>query len=90
MCSFGLVLVSFPRCGEAARFDEMSAAGSQPSRRSVSWTPAAFDRLHLIAMVRRVTGLQRQVYSLYKRSLKMIASKPLVSVRNAPSSACSS
>ncbi|ORY88478.1 hypothetical protein BCR35DRAFT_301629 [Leucosporidium creatinivorum] len=28
-------------------------------------------------MVRRVTGLQRQVYSLYKRSLKMIASKPL-------------
>ncbi|BGP20203.1 hypothetical protein JCM10213v2_008339 [Rhodosporidiobolus nylandii] len=28
---------------------------------------------------RRITGLQRQVFSLYKRSLQMVASKPLES-----------
>ncbi|CEQ42084.1 SPOSA6832_03870, partial [Sporobolomyces salmonicolor] len=28
-------------------------------------------------MAKRITGLQRQVLSLYKRSLQMIASKPL-------------
>ncbi|GAA5835845.1 hypothetical protein JCM5353_003369 [Sporobolomyces roseus] len=26
---------------------------------------------------RRITGLQRQIYSLYKRSLEMVRSKPL-------------
>ncbi|GAA5982921.1 hypothetical protein JCM11641_002627 [Rhodosporidiobolus odoratus] len=26
---------------------------------------------------RRITGLQRQIYSLYKRSLQMVATKPL-------------
>ncbi|GAA5939985.1 Sdh6p [Sporobolomyces koalae] len=28
-------------------------------------------------MARRVTGLQRQIYSLYKRSLEMVRSKPI-------------
>jgi hypothetical protein len=31
-----------------------------------------------MAPTKRVTGLQRQVLSLYKRSLLMVASKPLV------------
>ncbi|KAI5480398.1 hypothetical protein MNV49_000973 [Pseudohyphozyma bogoriensis] len=28
-------------------------------------------------MAKRVTGLQRQIYGMYKRSLKMVASKPV-------------
>lgn len=41
-----------------------------------------------VAMARRVTGLQRQIYTMYKRSLKMVGSKPLVRFRSQLSSSC--
>ena len=56
---------------------ESIAANLSPSRRLSAAMPPP-TAAPLLKKARRITGLQRQIYSLYKRSLLMITQKPIV------------